>query len=264
MKVEQAFCNLFAFAWSLAFALATVGHADNLSVVTLKLATGTLTSYDSETTKEYRSLLTWKSETNAQEVIVSDTHGPVGMNPHLTLEAGFATADGIAVLRGNAGGHLEYLRFAILRGSWNLHSKALIGSPSPDWRGVTFHSLTEFAVKKENYQPDKFEVSDQERSEHPMYRTVFKNGKVFVPEGSWIGTEVNDPAPKLAAKVGASVPHAVAPSQGVKDVAPIEHLLKTTQTKPMSSNQSSPTSYSIIVVLIVVAIGLLWLLIKRP
>ncbi len=205
---------------------------------------------------EVNDALLWKHADGREEIITTFSSSKK-QSSYWSVGAAIDQDAELAFVSGNVLGALEYWRFnKSSAGGWTFSAKAALGSGALV-ESIEFVNARTFQMDTGKGRPDEFAVTDEPGGEHPLYKHVLKNGVKLETPGVCIGTE-NSRQPTLRQKDAGD-------TLNVSEVSQPRMQPKPVIETPVLSNTSLPdsTPWSIILVLIVAACGLLWLLLKR-
>ena len=211
------------------------------------------------TVGSHRQQLIW-AEHGKEPSILFETGLASVRGPQLSLGAVYKENSTIGVVISNGIGGADYFCFRRKGAQWNNTDRAILGSVPFDSRGIQMTSATTFDWLREGKPADRFEITSDLRSPGTIYRHVKKNGIAYVPGGSHFTIEL---PPLVTFKKSEATE--VKPLENTTILAAPSNS-KPPYAKPASPPSTKPTSsipWSIIVVLIVAATGLLWSLKKR-
>jgi hypothetical protein len=158
--------------------------------ISLKIRGGTIkevrTHADAET---YMATLSWEPDGGAPVVLDQSEHSSK-RDPNWTLHTGYFDGNKIALWRVSALNSTEYWGFTQKEGKWQLTDRAMLESITfLNFDKAEFSSSRVLELSKDKRVLTKFEVTEESRGGHPLYRKVLRNEIEWSPHGTVVGTE---------------------------------------------------------------------------
>ncbi|MCF7787468.1 MAG: hypothetical protein K9N47_15165 [Prosthecobacter sp.] len=209
---------------------------------------------------EYSSEIIWHPKSGGQELVYTAS-GKKLDDRAWTIEAAFASEGVLSLCRGSRSGALELWQFKKNGIVWTLVARASLGSGT-DVYGVTLPDAQTVELQRKDRAIDQLLITDRPLIGSPLYRVVMMNGQDYWPYGRAAGgpTATGEKVREVANHLEVAPP---LKSPTIVSTLP-QNTLEAKLTLPtLSEEPTSSTPWSIIVVLIVAATGLLWLLLKK-